>query len=190
VVGATGSEPATPAPKENKAERATHGDTVGALFDLYKTHRQKAKSWTETRRIMEREVLPVWRHLRVIDVKRRTVRELVERKARHAPIMANRILSRISAMLTFAMEQDWIESNPAWRIRQPGEERSRDRVLSGDELPNPGRYGGQRIFVVRREDYVYLVLFVEDEHTVFLKTIILSRKATKQYLGEESDHET
>jgi len=65
------------------------------------------------------------RHLPVVDVKRRTVRELVERKARHAPIMANRILSRISAMLTFAMEQDWIESNPAWRIRQPGEERRR-----------------------------------------------------------------
>jgi len=107
---------------------------VGALYDLYKTHREKAKSWTETRRIMEREVLPIWRHLRVVDVKRRTVRELVEHKARHAPIMANRILSRISAMLTFAMEQDWIESNPAWRIRQPGEERSRDRVLSRDEL--------------------------------------------------------
>jgi integrase len=48
--------------------------------------------------------------------------------------MANRILSRISAMLTFAMEQDWIESNPAWRIRQPGEARSRDRMLSRDEL--------------------------------------------------------
>ena len=30
---------------------------------------------------------------------------------------------------------------------------------------------------------------VEDEHTVILKTIIPSRKATKQYLGEESDHE-
>jgi site-specific recombinase XerD len=105
----------------------------------YKSHREKTKSWTETRRIMEREVLPVWRHLRVVDVKRRTVRELVERKARHAPIMANRILSRISVMLTFAMEQDWIESNPAWRIRQPGEERSRDRVLSRDELREPGR---------------------------------------------------
>ena len=45
---------------------------------------------------------------------------------------------------------------------------------------------GQRIFVVQREDYVYLVPFVEDEHTVFLKTIIPSRKATKEYLGEES----
>ena len=54
------------------------------------------------------------------------------------------------------------------------------------EHPNPERYGGQRIFVVRREDYVYLVPFVEDEHTVFLKTIIPSRKATKEYLDEES----
>ena len=55
--------------------------------------------------------------------------------------------------------------------------------------PNPDGYAGQRIFVVRREDYVYLVPFVEDEHTVFLKTIIPSRNATKEYLAEESDHE-
>ena len=34
---------------------------------------------------------------------------------------------------------------------------------------------------------MYLVPFAEYEHTVFLKTIIPSRKATKQYLGEESD---
>lgn len=38
------------------------------------------------------------------------------------------------------------------------------------------RYAGQRIFVVRREGYVCLVPFVEDEHIVFLKTIIPSRK--------------
>ena len=57
------------------------------------------------------------------------------------------------------------------------------------EHPNPSRYAGQRIFVVRREDYVYLVPFVEDDHTVFLKTIIPSRKATKEYLGEEPDDE-
>jgi hypothetical protein len=38
--------------------------------------------------------------------------------------------------------------------------------------PKPTRYVGQSIFVVRREAYVYLVPFVEDEHTVFLRTII------------------
>ena len=57
------------------------------------------------------------------------------------------------------------------------------------EDPNPERYAGQRIFVVRRKDYVYLVPLVEDEHTVFLKTSIPSRRATKEYLGEESDDE-
>jgi hypothetical protein len=57
------------------------------------------------------------------------------------------------------------------------------------EHPNADRYAGQHIFVVQREDYVYPVPFVEDEHSVFLKTIIPSRKATKQYLGEESDDE-
>jgi len=62
-------------------------------------------------------------------------------------------------------------------------------VLDTLEHPNPDRYAGQRIFVVQREDYVYLLPFVEDENTVFLKTIIPSRKATKHYLGEESDDE-
>jgi hypothetical protein len=53
--------------------------------------------------------------------------------------------------------------------------------------PNPTRYAGQRMFAIRREDCVYLVPFVQDEHTMFLKTIVPSRKATKQYLGDESD---
>jgi hypothetical protein len=57
------------------------------------------------------------------------------------------------------------------------------------EPPNPDRYAGQRIFVVRRKDYVYLVPLVGDEHTAFLKTIIPSRKATKEYLGEETGDE-
>jgi uncharacterized DUF497 family protein len=65
----------------------------------------------------------------------------------------------------------------------------RGDLLNILEHPNPDRYAGQRIFVVQREAYVYLVPFVEDENTVFLKTIIPSRKATKQYLGEEPDDE-
>ena len=67
----------------------------------------------------------------------------------------------------------------------------RGDLLDVLEHPNPERYGGQRIFVVRRDDYVSLVPFVEDDRFVFLKTIIPSRKATKQYLGREPEnHET
>jgi putative transposon-encoded protein len=52
------------------------------------------------------------------------------------------------------------------------------------EHPNQERYPGQRIMVVIVEGYAYLVPFVESEEEVFLKTIIPSRKATKQYMGD------
>jgi uncharacterized DUF497 family protein len=59
------------------------------------------------------------------------------------------------------------------------------------EHPNQKQqYGGQRIFVVQRDEYVHLVPFVEDDKLIALKTIIPSRKATKQYLEKEpDDHE-
>ena len=64
-------------------------------------------------------------------------------------------------------------------------------VLDILEHPNQQRYSGQRIFVVQRDDCVYLVPFVEDNRLIVLKTIIPSRKATKQYLEREpDDHET
>ncbi len=44
------------------------------------------------------------------------------------------------------------------------------------------KYAHQQIFVVEISMYVYLVPFVETEKELFLKTIIPSRKATKQYL--------
>ena len=53
------------------------------------------------------------------------------------------------------------------------------------EHPNVQRYRNQWILVVQRDDYVYLVPFVEDERLIFLKTIIPSRKATKLFLGKE-----
>jgi uncharacterized DUF497 family protein len=91
---------------------------------------------------------------------------------------------------------DWDDAKNAKLRRQRGVgfEEVVFHIERGDLLdvldhPNPERYTGQRIFVVRRDDYVYLVPFVEDDETVFLKTIIPSRKATKQYRGEESDDE-
>jgi len=48
--------------------------------------------------------------------------------------------------------------------------------------PNKEKYKNQKIYSVLFRNYVYLVPFVEDEEKIFLKTIIPSRKKTKQYL--------
>jgi uncharacterized DUF497 family protein len=57
-----------------------------------------------------------------------------------------------------------------------------DGLLDLLEHPNKKQYPDQRIFVVDVEGYVYLVPFVETEESIFLKTIIPSRKMTKKYL--------
>jgi hypothetical protein len=47
--------------------------------------------------------------------------------------------------------------------------------------PNRLRYPKQAVFVVVVTGYVYLVPFVEEPEYIFLKTIIPSRKATREY---------
>jgi len=58
------------------------------------------------------------------------------------------------------------------------------RLVDDIEHPNRDKYPGQRVFVINIDDYVHLVPYVENRKEIFLKTIIPSRKATKQYLGE------
>jgi len=60
-------------------------------------------------------------------------------------------------------------------------------LLDTIEHPNQKKYPGQRIFIVNVEGYACLVPFVEDDTTIFLKTIIPSRKMTKKYLGGDSE---
>jgi uncharacterized DUF497 family protein len=49
--------------------------------------------------------------------------------------------------------------------------------------PNQSKYPNQQMLIVKIKEYAYLVPFVEDEEGKFLKTIIPSRKATRDYLG-------
>jgi uncharacterized DUF497 family protein len=64
----------------------------------------------------------------------------------------------------------------------------KQHVLDIVQHPNQEKYRGQKIFIINIDNYAYLVPFVEDEREIFLKTIIPSRKATKQYLrGQDTD---
>lgn len=58
----------------------------------------------------------------------------------------------------------------------------RDGLLDVLEHPDQTRYPGQMIYVVEIDEYVSLVPFVtQADGTRFLKTIIPSRKATRDY---------
>jgi len=48
--------------------------------------------------------------------------------------------------------------------------------------PNQEKYPNQSVLVVTLDGYVYLVPYVEETDYYFLKTVIPSRKATRDYL--------
>jgi len=49
--------------------------------------------------------------------------------------------------------------------------------------PNPSKYPNQKILVVATDGYAHLVPFVEQADRYFLKTVIPSRKATRDHLN-------
>jgi uncharacterized DUF497 family protein len=87
---------------------------------------------------------------------------------------------------------NWDSEKNRWLIRERGI--SFETVVSylavGSIMavvPGKGRYGHQKQFLLSISGYIYVVPFVEKDGEVFLKTIIPSRKLTKQYLEEKTD---
>ena len=60
---------------------------------------------------------------------------------------------------------------------------SQGGLLGVMDHPNRAKYGHQKMLVVRIRDYVYLVPCVENEKEIFLKSIMPSRKATRDFLS-------
>jgi len=46
---------------------------------------------------------------------------------------------------------------------------------------NTEKYPSQKIYIIPFQDYIYMIPFVDNEETRFLKTIIPSRKMNKKY---------
>ena len=53
--------------------------------------------------------------------------------------------------------------------------------------PNAAKHPRQMVMVVGVAGYAYLVPYVEEDDHFFLKTIIPSRKATRDFISKESD---
>lgn len=107
------------------------------LYDAYaKNSKPTRRRWDEEERIIEKDLLPALKNRPLVEIRRHELRELVENIAtkRKAPVMANRTLGVLSRIFNFAVEREWLDASPASRIAEPGQERSRDRVLTDDEV--------------------------------------------------------
>lgn len=98
-------------------------------------HAIEKRSAAEDIRIIRKDILNTLGHLRISEIDRRDIIVLVNSVMdRGAPIMANRTLALLRKIFNFGIEQALINTNPCSRIRMPGRERKRDRVLSEGEI--------------------------------------------------------
>jgi len=87
----------------------------------------------------------------------------------------------------------WSEEKDQWLRENRGISfQEVSAAVLGDELvevlENPSRRG-QQVFLVRLSGYVWVVPFVMEGETVFLKTAYPSRKMTKRYGGRDEAQE-
>jgi integrase len=95
----------------------------------------KKRTWPEDQRILNKDIIPVIGNLHMTEVKKRDIVSVLDRvQNRGAMIACNRTLAVISKMFNFALERDVIEIFPVYGIKKRGEERSRERILSDNEI--------------------------------------------------------
>tara|TARA_R110000787_G_scaffold20785_50_gene61839 strand:+ start:3331 stop:4524 length:1194 start_codon:yes stop_codon:yes gene_type:complete len=110
--------------------------TVGDLADRYIEQylKKQVRRWKTANGEIECHIRPRIGHLRLDEIERAHVREMLAAIEPKFPVAANRALQRLRALFNWGAEHDLAPSNPTVGIRRPTKEKPKDRTLSDDEL--------------------------------------------------------
>jgi hypothetical protein len=121
------------------AEANSREETLAAAIDRYleryAVKRMRPDYFSETQRTLHRDVKPALGSRPIGEITRRDIREVLEAIVdRGAPSHANHTLAYLRAMLTWAVSNDLIETNPCAGLPMPSPKVERDRTLDDAEI--------------------------------------------------------
>ena len=100
-----------------------------------KRHLSTLKSGHHVKRELERHVVAVWGERDIHDISKRDVIDLLDGIADTGRVVtANRVRAYLGKFLNWCAERDIIDQSPAMGVKPAAKEKSRDRVLSDDEI--------------------------------------------------------
>jgi integrase len=122
-----------------RAEQIEQQTTFKVVVDRYlREHvdHHVGDAWgRETRRLLERDVMPRWGTRPLREISKADVNQLLDWKAGSgARIQANRMQAVLSALFNWAVAEGIVDVSPVAGVRHRGKEASRDRMLTDDEL--------------------------------------------------------
>jgi integrase len=135
-------DPAT-ALRQQQDEAPSFEDVVREFITRYA---KKNRTWPETARLLGLRVtgdeltvikeglVDRWRKRRLDDIRRSEIIAVLDDIAARAPYVANRTLAALHRLFGWAAPRYRLSENPCRGIEPPGEETSRERVLTDDEL--------------------------------------------------------
>ena len=155
---AEGRDPAAEKQAAKSDARNAEAEAIRGQRDLYENvarefierHAMKSNrlsTWRETAQILGfrsvqdvlveagGDVMTAWKGRKIQEITKREVITLLDSiNDRGSPIMANRALSAVRKLFNWCVARDVTQISPCTLITPPSPERSRDRVLSDDEL--------------------------------------------------------
>jgi integrase len=130
---------------ERQEQRANTVEQVVAQFLLkHGQRRYRPRTFAEAQRLLKQNVVAHWGHQPIASVTRKQLRDMLDRLVTNdTPMLANRVYSITRKLFGWAMEQEIIEVSPYVGLKIPAEEKSRDRILTDQELRAVWQAAGQ-----------------------------------------------
>jgi len=130
-------------PMEEKEQAATtrrDAHTVSGLIDDYIekcAKLKRKKSWPEDKRILDKDVRPVWDSRKAKDITRRDIMQLLDNMQGRGDGITTNTFKVIRRMFTHAVKKEIIPATPCYGFEKGDElpvTQSRERTLSADEI--------------------------------------------------------
>jgi integrase len=105
--------------------------TIAQFLERYARRKYRPSTLREVSRTLDR-ALATWRGRRLDSITKGDVRDLLESIA--APAASNQALKFLKRLFSWAVVEDLLKASPLNGLAKPHPERSRDRILTDDEL--------------------------------------------------------
>jgi hypothetical protein len=132
----TGHDPGAIVADIRHAERTapTMAAVAQEYLDRHASRTMRPATVREDRRILDREIVPAWRHRRAKQITRRDLIVLLDAiEDRGARVLRNRVAGVLSRVFLFALDRGIVDASPAVNVKRL-EEQPRKRFLSQDEI--------------------------------------------------------
>ena len=120
---------------ERQERRANSVAAVVAQFLAKHGRNYRPRTFQEAQRLLRQNLVARWGNQPLASITRKQLRDMLDQLvANDTPMLANRVHSIIRKLFGWAVENEIIAVSPFVGLKAPAEEKSRDRILTDQEL--------------------------------------------------------